>query len=614
MIEASLSPPRVARAEAAPVPPATRFGSLGAMRSAHRELLRRRSAGAAEFRHSIDEFLGRGSTTGQILSSAAERDDAQSMLDYWTASLCAEGHKSRDVPLDDFNLAETQRLAHDVEQWFAWLPAEEQEALRSILLRLMRSNERPQPASQPLRLEALCRLGLSQEVAMQAVQQGESAGLIYRSPGDTPENDQVEIANEAILQNWPRFEQWLQEERHRLNERRQLTAAARLWVSHGRDAGSLLGGTALQAVTQYHELSPLETEFIRASQQYAQQQVEKNLAEAQTKLNHFRFWATACSLLAALALWFAWLSRNQTVEIQRLSEYYLATLVMNLRMELRLSEELFERLPEHQRQAPELKAYRPDREKLARLKEEGYLSPKPTGPGMSIGVPSNGTAGSVCCVLENMTGQYILTSSHLLTNLTSPQYDSASVTILQPSPIDVVGSVAGPLEIARFSVPSVQTLRPFAFARLLDRTHVQATNHFPNGNGKIVGIADVRIWNIDQWDAIPGIGTGDEREVHLFGAGSGHKIGKLRQSTAKNAYFLRITDEEGNPISSPGDSGAPLLIQSREQKSKDEYSLIGMLYRKGEGGKDSMVIPIQRVLDEVAEEFEYPLGLLEEQE
>lgn len=609
-----------------------RFSSLGAMRSTHRDLLKQRSQGGSELQQSIRRYLELGAALGRILGTEADRDDAQSMLDYWTASLCAEGHKAVDATLDDFDPAEADRLAQQAERMYASLPADQQQALRTVLLRLARTNERLQVGkSEAVRVETLYRLGMSAEEAARAIEHGKSVGLLYRIPGSKPEEDQLEIGSEAVLHRWPRFEQWQQEERRRLADRRQFTAAARLWASHDRDPGGLLGGAALEAVTQYHELSPLEEEFIRASRQFAQQQIASDLAEARAKLIRFRIWATVCLFFAALAIVFAGISRYQANRarqqtelaqqqtefaqqqtevarqqtefsrrqaqiISRLSDHYLITLVLNLRTELRLSQELLARLDQEKlkcspQQEHIIESYRWNPTELKDREVQGYLKPAPAAPGLSIGVQDHGSAGSICCVLTDDQGRrFVLTSGHLFTNLMSPQDELETLAVWQPSPVDGSGNRIGELYFKASYTSSA------ALATLRDE--VAANNDLPEDMGRIVGIEDVRNWTPDQWAAVP---EGNRKVVHLFGCGSGHQTGHFSSPIKPDSYLFRVVSDQNKdqPVSSPGDSGAPVLIKSAER----EFILIGMLYRKGESGKESLVVPIDRVWDEVGRKY-----------
>ena len=80
----------------------------------------------------------------------------------------------------------------------------------------------------------------------------------------------VEVAHEALLREWPRFREWLEEDREGRRLHAHLTSAAREWTSRGEDPAELYRGARLSAAldwTTEHtlELNDLEREFINAS-------------------------------------------------------------------------------------------------------------------------------------------------------------------------------------------------------------------------------------------------------------------------------------------------------------------------------------------------------------
>jgi uncharacterized membrane protein len=91
------------------------------------------------------------------------------------------------------------------------------------------------------------------------------AHLLRVTPGKTPERDQIEVAHEALIRNWPSLIEWLGAEREKLRERRRLRDAADLWQQRGRDASLLLRGVLLDEAEKYKDLSTTEAAFMGAS-------------------------------------------------------------------------------------------------------------------------------------------------------------------------------------------------------------------------------------------------------------------------------------------------------------------------------------------------------------
>jgi len=61
----------------------------------------------------------------------------------------------------------------------------------------------------------------------------------------TVDEDGAQLAHEALISSWPRLHGWIEEERERLRHHRRLAEAARAWMEHDRDPGTLYRGTRL---------------------------------------------------------------------------------------------------------------------------------------------------------------------------------------------------------------------------------------------------------------------------------------------------------------------------------------------------------------------------------
>ena len=69
-----------------------------------------------------------------------------------------------------------------------------------------------------------------------------AARLVRPVPTNVGEQ-RVELAHAALVWNWPRMVEWLNEERIATRRRVRLTTAAEQWRAHGKDPGGLLGGS-----------------------------------------------------------------------------------------------------------------------------------------------------------------------------------------------------------------------------------------------------------------------------------------------------------------------------------------------------------------------------------
>ena len=81
----------------------------------------------------------------------------------------------------------------------------------------------------------------------------------------------VEVAHEALLRDWPRLREWLQDDRADLIVLHSISSATASWIRSERDAGELARGVRLENATALMRRHPdrftdLEEEWVRASQ------------------------------------------------------------------------------------------------------------------------------------------------------------------------------------------------------------------------------------------------------------------------------------------------------------------------------------------------------------
>lgn len=142
------------------------------------------------------------------------------------------------------------------------------ETIKRILLRLVEVRQLGEITSRRIRRDTLYSLPHDRGRVDRMLAALVGAGLVRLAHGRTPADDQVELAHEALIRNWQRLRDWLEEERDRLRERQRLTSAAEQWKKlNRRDEGALwVSRDLLQTTRGYADLSPLEQEFIAASE------------------------------------------------------------------------------------------------------------------------------------------------------------------------------------------------------------------------------------------------------------------------------------------------------------------------------------------------------------
>lgn len=92
------------------------FPSVAALRAAHNALLQRhREQGDAPALFTeIEHFLAQGRASGALIDSEEERWAAQSLLDYWSATLLSAGRQPADALLVEFDATSAPTLADDL--------------------------------------------------------------------------------------------------------------------------------------------------------------------------------------------------------------------------------------------------------------------------------------------------------------------------------------------------------------------------------------------------------------------------------------------------------------------------------------------------------------------
>jgi len=285
------------------------FDTLAALRANHSRLLQAPKPPAGvptERAAAVVEFLARVKATGRRLDTPADRETAQGILDYWTATLFALPVEPAgridlselipDTPpgsvnllLDKYAVEEARATVAVVEAWFAALSPEDQNLTQQILMRLVRMPESGRvPEVKPV---ALTELGLAPADAIdRLLRELERVGAVTVSRADPPASAVVALGSDALTREWPAFADWVK-------KRVEFRGAVRYWHEHKDVAGkeeALIRGELLRDAEQYHDLNTIERAFLAASR------VRDSRATA-----YQRFWKRVFASLAAAAVMLA---------------------------------------------------------------------------------------------------------------------------------------------------------------------------------------------------------------------------------------------------------------------------------------------------------------------
>jgi len=161
------------------------------------------------------------------------------------------------------------RLAEDT---YARIPDVRKQLVRAIMLRLVGEGEGDAAVR---RRAPLAELDLERnEEAERVLATLADSRLVSVSEGS------VEVAHEALLREWPRLREWIEEDSQGRRLRRHITEASRGWEEAGRDRSELYRGARLAAALDWAadhalDLNELEREFVSESRDASEQETKR---------------------------------------------------------------------------------------------------------------------------------------------------------------------------------------------------------------------------------------------------------------------------------------------------------------------------------------------------
>jgi WD40 repeat protein/DNA-binding SARP family transcriptional activator len=184
-----------------------------------------------------------------------------SLLELW------QRRAGRELRLSDHLAAGGVRgaVARLAEKTYAAMTEEERHVARRVLLRLV------DPAEHEVhvrRRASLAEFDLdSDPVARRVLTQLVDDRIV------TTNETSIELAHDALLREWPRLREWIEEDGQATRLHRHLTRSAGEWAVRGRDPSELYRGARLAAALEWRDgalpadlrLNELEQEFLAAS-------------------------------------------------------------------------------------------------------------------------------------------------------------------------------------------------------------------------------------------------------------------------------------------------------------------------------------------------------------
>jgi Protein kinase domain len=163
-------------------------------------------------------------------------------------------------------------VARLAEGTYARIPDERKPMVRAVMLRLVGEGETAAPVRRRAPLAEL------------QLERNEEAADVLATLADgrlvTVGEGSVEVAHEALLREWPRLREWIEEDAEGRRLRRHITQAATDWDAAGRDQGELYRGARLAAALDWSadhafELNELEREFVSESREASEREAKR---------------------------------------------------------------------------------------------------------------------------------------------------------------------------------------------------------------------------------------------------------------------------------------------------------------------------------------------------
>ncbi len=150
-------------------------------------------------------------------------------------------------------------IARTAESVYNRFSLKEQTIARGIFLRLTKLGEGVQDTRRRVKMDELAET-TNHDLVEKVLKTLTDARLV------TAEEDNVEMAHEALIREWGTLRKWLDEDRESLRLHRHLTESAAEWQRRGREPSELYRGTRLKQIHEWMKghsdsLSPLEREF-----------------------------------------------------------------------------------------------------------------------------------------------------------------------------------------------------------------------------------------------------------------------------------------------------------------------------------------------------------------
>jgi hypothetical protein len=207
----------------------------------------------------------------ELVTDVVDRPGALPLLQYTLTELF-EGRSSATILLNDYHSVGgvSGALVSRADGLLAGLSPAAADAARQVFLRLVTLGEGAEDTRRRVLIAELRQLLVAPQDLDQILDTFGRHRLLSFDRDPITRGPTVEISHEALLTQWKRLRNWVDEARHDVRNQRRLAQALSEWVSAGRVDEYLLGGGQLDqlagwAATTSLPLSVPESQFLEAS-------------------------------------------------------------------------------------------------------------------------------------------------------------------------------------------------------------------------------------------------------------------------------------------------------------------------------------------------------------
>ncbi len=236
----------------------------------------------------------------QIVADVASQPGALPLLQYALTELF-EATTSDQILLDDYRRLGgiNGALARRADVLYDGLSSLEQTRARSLFGRLVTLGE----GSEDTRRRVQLSEAVADETTQRVIDVFGAARLLTLDRHALTREPTVEVAHEALIREWPRLQEWLDEDREGLRNHRHLSTSATAWQVRDRDDGELYRGVRLESADTWianesPALNTTEADFLAASRN----QRDAEQAAEHGRVRRLRRLLATTAVVAAMAL------------------------------------------------------------------------------------------------------------------------------------------------------------------------------------------------------------------------------------------------------------------------------------------------------------------------